>query len=74
MAFRPGVPDPPAGAVLLRDEKSRHHLGAQAVLGRLHHESLARVRIDMIELLQSTTILACLISMSNLSVDNACIS
>ena len=44
MALGPGVPDPPAGAVLRVDEKSHHHLGARAalcarsVLGGLHHE------------------------------------
>jgi putative transposase len=44
MALGPGVPDPPAGAVLRANEKSRHHLGARAVvcarsvLGGLHHE------------------------------------
>ena len=31
-ALGPGVPDPPAGAVLRVDEKSRHHLGARSVL------------------------------------------
>jgi hypothetical protein len=40
----PGVPYPPAGAVLRANEKSRHHLGARevvcarSVLGGLHHE------------------------------------
>jgi putative transposase len=44
MALGPGVPDPPAGAVLRTNGKSRHHLGARAivcarsVLGALHHE------------------------------------
>jgi transposase InsO family protein len=44
MALGPGVPDPPAGAVLRANEKSRHRLGARAVvcarslLGGLHHE------------------------------------
>ena len=44
MALGPGVPDPPAGAVLRTNEKSQHLLGAQAVvcarpvLGGLHHE------------------------------------
>ena len=44
MALCPGVPDPPAGPKLRANEKSRHHLGAQAmvcarsVLGGLHHE------------------------------------
>lgn len=46
MAFGPGVPDPPVGAVLRANpnENSRHHLGARAVvcarsvLGGLHHE------------------------------------
>ena len=44
MALGPGVPDPPAGAVRRVDKKSRHHLGARAVLcvrpvlGGLHHE------------------------------------
>ena len=44
MALGPGVPDPPAGPKLRANEKSRHHLGAQAmvcarsVLGGLHHE------------------------------------
>ena len=44
MALGPGVPDPPAGAVLRANEKSRHHLGARAlvcarsVLGGLHHQ------------------------------------
>jgi transposase InsO family protein len=51
MALGPGVPDPPAGAALRTNEKSRHHLGAAAivcarsVLGGLHHEySLAPAR------------------------------
>jgi transposase InsO family protein len=44
MALGPGVPDPPAGTVLHANEKSRHLLGARAVvcarsvLGGLHHE------------------------------------
>ena len=44
MALGPGVPDPPAGTVLHANEKSRHRLGARAVvcarsvLGGLHHE------------------------------------
>jgi len=50
MALGPGVPDPPAGVVLPANERSRHHLGARAVvrarsvLGGLHREySLATV-------------------------------
>ena len=44
MALGPGVPDPPAGVVLPANERSRHHLGARAVvrarsvLGGLHRE------------------------------------
>jgi putative transposase len=44
MALGPGVPDSPAGAALRPNEKSRHHLGARAivcarsVMGGLHHE------------------------------------
>jgi transposase InsO family protein len=44
MALGPGVPDPPEGAVLRANEKSRHRLGERAVvcarslLGGLHHE------------------------------------
>ena len=44
MALGPGVPDPPAGAVVRADKKSRHLLGAsvvvraRSVLGGLHHE------------------------------------
>jgi hypothetical protein len=32
MALGPGVPNPPSGALLRVDEKSRHHLGARTVL------------------------------------------
>ena len=44
MALGPGVPDPPVGVVLSTNERSRHHLGARAVvrarsvLGGLHRE------------------------------------
>jgi putative transposase len=44
MALGPGVPDPPARVVLPANERSRHHLGARAVvgarsvLGGLHRE------------------------------------
>jgi transposase InsO family protein len=44
MALGAGVPDPPAGAALHANQKSRHKLGASAVvrarsvLGGLHHE------------------------------------
>jgi hypothetical protein len=44
MALGPSVPDPPVGAVLRANEKSRQRLGARAVvcarsvLGGLHHE------------------------------------
>jgi len=44
MALGPGIPDPPAGAVLHANQKSRHQPGATAVvrarslLGGLHHE------------------------------------
>jgi hypothetical protein len=51
MALGPGVPDPPAGAALRTNGKSRHHLDARAivcarsVLSGLHHEySLAPAR------------------------------
>jgi len=44
MALGPGVPDPPVGAVLATNQKSRHRLGAstlvcaRSVLGGMHHE------------------------------------
>ena len=44
MTLGPGVPDPPVGPVLATNQKSRHRLGARAVvcarsvLGGLHHE------------------------------------
>jgi transposase InsO family protein len=44
MALGPVFPDPPAGAAMRADEKSRHRLGARmlvcarSVLGGLHHE------------------------------------
>ncbi|MCK7492091.1 MAG: transposase [Comamonadaceae bacterium] len=62
MALGPGVPDPPAGAVLRANEKSRHRLGARARgvrplgAGRLTSRVFARARTGLIEYLRSTTI------------------